>query len=97
MVAALTTVAALRGQEHFAKAAANGFRDTTRVAEGSPEMWREILAENREAAVASLRRFHEECGRMLAFLEIKDDKGVQDILEEGCRLKKMSLGQKSSA
>lgn len=31
-----------------------GFRDTTRVAAGLPEMWREILCSNREAVLAAL-------------------------------------------
>jgi prephenate dehydrogenase len=31
-----------------------GFRDTTRVASGPPEMWAEILADNREAVRSSV-------------------------------------------
>jgi prephenate dehydrogenase len=34
--------------------AAGGFRDTTRVASGSPELWAEILLANREAVSTSL-------------------------------------------
>lgn len=36
---------------------ANGFRDTTRIALGSPEMWRDIAIANRENLVRSLDTF----------------------------------------
>jgi prephenate dehydrogenase len=36
---------------------ANGFRDTTRVASGSPEMWRDIALANRENLLQALEGF----------------------------------------
>jgi len=36
---------------------AGGFRDTTRIASGSPEMWRDICLENRESIAAVLEDF----------------------------------------
>jgi prephenate dehydrogenase len=36
---------------------ANGFRDTTRIASGSPEMWRDIAIANRENLVRALDAF----------------------------------------
>ena len=39
--------------------AGGGFRDTTRVASGSPELWAEILFANRTAVAQSLRSFIE--------------------------------------
>lgn len=45
-------------RQHFA-GCATGFRDTTRIASGNPRMWREIVAGNTDAILASLERFEE--------------------------------------
>ena len=39
---------------------ANGFRDTTRIASGSPEMWRDIALANRDNLAGALRLFVRE-------------------------------------
>jgi prephenate dehydrogenase len=56
--------------KHQALLCANGFRDTTRIASGSPEMWRDIALANREnllqdldAFAARLRQFRRELSR----------------------------------
>jgi prephenate dehydrogenase len=43
-----------------AQLCANGFRDTTRIASGSPEMWRDIALANREQLAGALGAFIEE-------------------------------------
>jgi prephenate dehydrogenase len=50
--------------KHQAELCANGFRDTTRIASGSPEMWRDIALANRrnlaktvEGFITDLRKF----------------------------------------
>jgi prephenate dehydrogenase len=42
-------LAGLPAADHYFKFAASGFRDFTRIAGGSPEMWRDITDANREA------------------------------------------------
>jgi prephenate dehydrogenase len=46
-----------------------GLRDTTRVAGGNPEMWAEILMENREAIAGPLRETIADLREILASLE----------------------------
>jgi prephenate dehydrogenase len=56
---------------------ANGFRDTTRIASGSPEMWRDIALANRTHLRRALREFIGQLQRVQALLE----KGDADALE----------------
>ena len=51
--AALVELAA-RGEPAFRALCAGGFRDTTRVAAGSPELWTAILSQNREEAARGI-------------------------------------------
>lgn len=46
-----------------------GLRDTTRVASGNPEMWAEILIENRRALAGPLRETIADLSEILALLE----------------------------
>lgn len=47
---------------------ATGFRDTTRIASGSPEMWRDIALANREQLRVSLDEFVRELQQVQALL-----------------------------
>jgi len=51
--------------------AATGFRDTTRLASGDPEMWRDILTTNRRAVLGAI----DKLGR--------DLQGLRDCIENG--------------
>lgn len=53
-----------------------GLRDTTRVASGKPEMWAEILVENRAALLEPLRASIEDLSTLLAHLEIADQESA---------------------
>jgi prephenate dehydrogenase len=54
--------------KHQAALCANGFRDTTRIASGSPEMWRDIVLANRKQLRVSLDDFVRELQRVQAVL-----------------------------
>lgn len=60
----------------------NGLRDTTRVAGGSPDMWREILLENREAVIPPVREMIDSLREMLAMLEANDEEKLRAWLAE---------------
>ena len=49
-----------------------GLRDTTRVAAGNPEMWAEIVTENREALVLPIKETIADLQEILTCLEKGD-------------------------
>ena len=57
-----------------------GLRDTTRVAGGNPDMWAEILMENRKAITAPLRETLDDLRQILASLENGDEEEVREWL-----------------
>jgi prephenate dehydrogenase len=61
---------------------ASGWADTTRVASGDPELWRQIFASNRAALLSALMRFDETLAGLRAAIERRDDDEVRQILAE---------------
>jgi len=53
---------------------ATGFRDTTRVASGSPEMWKDIVIENRTALLRQLRAFVRQLRDLEKLVESGNEK-----------------------
>lgn len=60
---------------------ANGFRDTTRIASGSPEMWRDIALANRENLVEALDLFVEDLREFRRVLKAKNEKAISKFFE----------------
>lgn len=56
--------------------AAGGFRDFTRIASSSPEMWRDIAIANRDALLAELRGYRNQIERMERLLAASDANGL---------------------
>jgi prephenate dehydrogenase len=61
---------------------ANGFRDTTRIASGSPEMWRDIALANRKNLARVLGVFIEDLQEFSLALEKGDVKAVEEFFEK---------------
>ncbi|MEK6711281.1 MAG: prephenate dehydrogenase/arogenate dehydrogenase family protein, partial [Nitrospinota bacterium] len=59
--------------------AAGGFRDFTRIASSSPEMWREICLDNREALLASLAGFDASLALLRLAVEAGDGEALERI------------------
>lgn len=57
-----------------------GFRDMTRVAEGDPDLWIEICAENPAAIAAALRELSADLDRQAAWLEKGDLAALKEHL-----------------
>lgn len=66
---------------------AGGFRDGTRIASGSPEMWRDIMLANREPLVAALREFSGRLDALRSAIEQGDAVAITRWLETGKRLR----------
>jgi prephenate dehydrogenase len=58
---------------------ATGFRDTTRIASGSPEMWRDITLANRKNISRSVDAFVAELKQFQAALKKSDGKAVEQF------------------
>jgi prephenate dehydrogenase len=61
---------------------ANGFRDTTRIAVSSPEMWRDIALANRENLARVLGVFIEGLQEFRHALENADRKSIEQFFEK---------------
>jgi len=57
--------------------AAGGFRDFTRIAGSSPEMWRDICLANRKALLAELALYRDEIDRLAGLIEASDADGLE--------------------
>jgi len=60
---------------------ASGFRDTTRIASGSPEMWRDIALLNRKKLAKSLDAFISELKKFQHTLKCADAKAISIFFE----------------
>lgn len=62
---------------------ANGFRDTTRIASGSPEMWRDIALANRKNLGKAIAKFIAELKKVQTVLAKGDAKTVEKFFRQG--------------
>lgn len=65
--------------------AASGFRDFTRIAGSSPEMWRDISLANREALLKELRTYQQALADLFTLLEKNDGAGLQTLFESASK------------
>ncbi len=83
LAAAALVAAAFRGDvANLAPFIGPGFRDTTRVAGGSAEVWHDIVFTNREALLLELAAFEGIVGELRQRLEAGDFDGIRDFLDQ---------------
>ena len=58
---------------------ANGFRDTTRIASGSPEMWRDIAVANRVELSKALDTFIADLQKLRRALDANDARALEEF------------------
>ena len=60
-----------------------GFRDTTRLASGSPEMWRDIAFTNADAITGAIGDLQAQLGKLKDILTKKDAAALEVFFSEG--------------
>ncbi len=70
-----------------AQLCANGFRDSTRIASGSPEMWRDIVLMNRAALKQTLREYQEQLNRFESLLDKGDQAQIESFFQAAKQLR----------
>ncbi|MFZ5632697.1 MAG: prephenate dehydrogenase/arogenate dehydrogenase family protein [Bacillota bacterium] len=77
----------LPGGEKKSLLAAGGFRDTTRIAAGSPDMWRDIFMTNRKFVLEAISAFRKRLDQFEDAIAGRDTRKVHDILSRARTLK----------
>ena len=75
--------------------AAGGFRDFTRIAASSPEMWRDIALQNRAALLDELDRYTARLAVFRELVDKGDGPGLQRLMAEA-RASRQALGARRS-
>ena len=71
--------------------AAGGFRDFTRIAASSPEMWRDIALQNRAALLEEIDRYSARLAVFRELVDRGDGPGLQRLMAEA-RASRQALG-----
>src|SRR5688572_10312763 len=79
------------------KLCANGFRDSTRIAAGSPEMWRDIAIMNRAHLLDAIRRFGAGLEEFRSLLERNDPAALEDYFKRAKELRDEWTGRCASS
>ncbi len=70
-----------------AKLCASGFKDSTRIASGSPEMWRDIVLANRDQLSAALEEFGAGLERFRMMLKEGDPERIEAFFRDAKTLR----------
>lgn len=79
--------------DNLLRFAGSGFRDFTRIASSSPEMWRDICIANRHALLQQLTAFQNELNELQTLLQNADGKALEDAFTEARQLRENWLKQ----
>jgi len=76
------------GSLDLAEYCGSGFRDTTRIAAGRPELWRDICLLNREAVLKGLREYARGIERFAEYVRRNDGPGLEREFERALATRK---------
>ena len=88
LVASMLVAAVCRDDEPgLSDLCGSGFRDTTRIAAGSEEVWHDIVKTNRSSVARELAEFERIVGHVRALVEAEDFDGVKGFLASAQNLR----------
>jgi prephenate dehydrogenase len=67
--------------------AAGGFKDTTRIASGAPELWKDIFLTNKENLIKDIGVLKKELFKIEAVLKSNDSRGLLNLLNRAKSLR----------
>lgn len=85
IAAALLVELVSTGKPEFRALCAGGFRDTTRIASGSPDLWVGILSANRDEVSSALGQFESLASQVRDALEKNDVTALRVFLDNAAR------------
>ncbi len=80
---AVASILAAATPESDLRLAASGWLDTTRIAAGDVELWRQILTQNRDCVLRSLEQFEKVLNSFTLALKQQDDAALTRLLALG--------------
>lgn len=89
---AFTLVSALSSRKNaneFFDYAASGFRDFTRIAASSPEMWRDISLANRSALLGEIQAYQQQLQHLATLLEQQDGEALLEMFSVASQKRKL--------
>jgi len=83
----VNTLLAFPDKENFLSLAAGGFKDTTRIAAGSPEMWRDIFLSNQEMVLTAANFFRHQLGLFEEAIARGNGQAIFNFLEQARKIR----------
>ncbi len=80
-------IAQRENRDQLLSFAASGFRDFTRIAASSPEMWRDICVANRDALLRELLQYANELHSLYQALEQRDAAKLEEVFSEARKVR----------
>ncbi len=91
LAAIAVALSALQEDPAAAQCIGNGFRDTTRIASGDPELWTGIISQNRAPVLAALGALQTVLDSLTQVIGQGDDKALCAILDQAKSLRDQAI------
>lgn len=89
-------IASRSNSEELFSYAASGFRDFTRIAGSSPEMWRDICLANRAALLKELEVYQVQLERLHVMLEQADGEALEQVFSHASEARNKWIAKKNN-